>query len=177
MSDFKQLMAKLDKLEQYFSKTLPTIIGVEGLNHFKDSFVKQGFTDETFEKWKDVKRRDASSSWHGFQYGSNANRPGRKRRKQSSQTNYSPAATERPILSGQTQNLFGSLKWRSEGKSIIFTAGTPYAKIHNEGGKMRVFGKASATMPQRKFMGDSKVLRDRLGRMVNEDIKRILNSN
>jgi phage gpG-like protein len=176
MSDFTKLFKKLDALQNYVEKQLPTIIGVEGLNHFKQSFVNQGFEDERIEKWDEVKRRDANSDWHGFSYGSRANRPGRQRRRRDSQTNYSPAATRRPILSGETQNLMGSLKWQQVSGGVLFTAGTKYAKIHNEGGKMKVFGKHSATMPKRQFMGDSKVLRDRLGRMVSSDIKRILNS-
>ena len=176
MSDFTKLFAKLDKLQNYLENQVPTIIGVEGVNHFKQSFVNQGFEDERIEKWDDVKRRNQSSQWYGFQYGSRANRPGRQRRKPNSQTNYSPAATRRPILSGETQDLFNSIKWQRVANGIQFTAGTKYAKIHNEGGKIRVFGKRSATMPKRQFMGDSKVLRDRLGRMVTADIKRILNT-
>lgn len=176
MADFSKLHQKIKKIERYLEHSVPTIIGVEAVNHFKESFTNEGFTDTSIVKWDNVKRKDANSSWHGFEYGSNANRPGVKRRKETSISNYSHAATKRPILSGQSQNLFNSIRWEKRGRGALITAGTPYAQIHNEGGEMKVFGKHRATMPKRQFMGKSQVLFKRLQKRINKDIIKIINS-
>lgn len=158
MADFKKLEDKLKRMERYLENDLPTIIGGEAVNHFKDSFQNQGFTDKTLERWPDVKRRDPHSPWHGFKVGQR----------------FSSAAASRPILSGETQNLIHSLRWQKTTNGVLITAGTKYAKIHNEGGAMKVFGRGGHTMPKRQFMGDSKVLRERIIKSIKTDIKRIL---
>ena len=174
MSDFSKLFQKIKKVEDYMNNKTPTIIGVEAVNHFKESFENQGFTDTNLEKWDDVKRRDSSSRWHGFEYGSNANRIGVKRRKASAMSNYSHAATSRPILSGQSQNLMNSLRWEKRGRGSLITAGTPYAEIQNEGGTIKIFGKKETTMPKRQFMGRSQVLIDKLQNKIKQDLIKIL---
>ncbi len=176
MSDFSKIFQKIKKVENYLNNNVPTIIGVEAVNHFKESFENQGFTDKNLEKWDDVKRRDSSSRWHGFEYGSNANRVGVKRRKESAMSNYSHAATARPILSGQSQNLFNSLRWEKNGRGALITAGTPYAQIQNEGGDIKVFGKHASKIPRRQFMGPSQQLINRLTTKINNDVIKILKS-
>jgi hypothetical protein len=42
-------------------------MGVEAVNHFKESFTKQGFTDKVLDKWLEVQRRK-EGVWKGFQY-------------------------------------------------------------------------------------------------------------
>ena len=40
-------------------KQLPTIAGVEAVNHFKNSFRNEGFTDSNLVKWQKRKKEDA----------------------------------------------------------------------------------------------------------------------
>ncbi|MDR1644210.1 MAG: virion morphogenesis protein, partial [Tannerellaceae bacterium] len=72
------------------------IVGVEAVNHFKGSFKKEGFEDKATVKWKDVKRRDKESRWHGH-----SGQTGR----------FSKARTEAPILSGETRELRESISY------------------------------------------------------------------
>lgn len=170
MADFSDIYKKLDKLKKFVEKDVPEIIGTEAVNHFKDSFQNEGFTDSSLVKWKDVKRRDASSSWYGFKYGSKTKRPGRKKRSSDSVTNYSPAATKRPILKGPTGDTQRSIAYMVRGRMIIVFSDKRHSKVINEGGRIKVFGKADAIMPQRKFMGKSKVLE----RRIKSEIKKRL---
>jgi phage gpG-like protein len=173
MSDLKKLVAQIDRAIRYLENDAKTIIGVEATNHFKESFPNQGFTDSKLEKWEEVERRKSGSSWKGYQYGSNASN-GKKRRKPGSPTNYSPAAETRPILSGPTGELMNSIQWEKTARGVRVYAATAYAKIQNEGGPIKIFGKTSATMPKRQFMGPSKVLTDRIKSILLKDLKQIL---
>lgn len=174
MADFQNSINKITQAINYLEKQAPVIMGTEALNHFKESFEKQGFTDRTLEKWDEVERRKSSSPWRGFQYGSSANRPNSIKRKPNSITNYSPAAEKRPILSGTTQELMHSLEWRKEGNGVVVISKTPYSKVQNEGGPIKVFGKTSRTLKKRQFMGKSEALRDKIRAIIYNDLKKIL---
>lgn len=173
-TDFSKLNAKIDKLAKYIENDASTRIGVEAVNHFKQSFENQGFTDRNLKKWDEVERRKPESSWYQFKYGSKVARPGVKRRKENSTTNYSDAAGTRPILSGDSQELMNSIDWEKRGRGATITAATPYAQIQNEGGDINVFGKTKATIKARQFMGFSERLREKITAKIKQDIKRIL---
>ena len=51
-----------------------------------------------------------------------------------------------------------SIKGNVTGGSVNISAKGPHAKLHNEGGKFKVFGKTTATMPKRQYIGESKEL-------------------
>ncbi len=172
MSDFQKSIQKTTEAINYFKNKVPTIMGVEAVNHFKDSFQNQGYTDKNLEKWEEVKRRE-TGRWKGFQYGSTVARPGQKRRKEGSQTNYSPAAEQRAILSGNTLELMNSIDWEKTADGIRVYSNSIYAKIHNQGGNMKVFGKTSSVMPKRQFMGKSEVLSKKLREIILRDLKNI----
>lgn len=167
MSDFSKLRAKLNRLKKYIDKDVPVIVGVEAVNHFKESFEKQGFEDEGIEKWEDVKRRDPSSGWYGFMW------KGEKQVKGGRKANRSEAAKSRPILSGETQELRNSIDWIQLGKTIKIYSTKVYAQIQNEGGEIKVFGKHTANIPKRQFMGKSGALKKKLEIMISNDIKKI----
>lgn len=40
-------------------KDMPDLVAIHALNFFKESFYKQGFTDNSFEKWQDRKVADS----------------------------------------------------------------------------------------------------------------------
>jgi len=173
MADFKKWDQKLERLRRYFEDEVQQRIGVESVNHFKESFENQGFTDRSLQKWEEVERRKPESPWYGFKYKGTAQRPGRRSRGRG-YTNYSPAATKRPILSGETQNLMSGIRWRANGRSVEVTASTPYAQVINEGGTIKVFGKGTAKMPQRQFMGKSSALNKKIEQKIIKDLKRIM---
>lgn len=174
MADFKKWDEKLRRLNDYLENDIQTRIGVESVNHFKASFENQGFTDVSLKKWDEVERRKPSSPWYGFKYKGTASRPGTKKRKKTSFSNYSPAATSRPILSGETGNLMNGIRWRKVGRQVEITANTKYAKLINEGGPMKIFGKHISKMPQRQFMGPSNALNKKIESKIMNDLKNIM---
>lgn len=101
--DFDKINSNLNKLV----KNLPVQVGNVALNHTKDSFRKQGFTDEKLDPWKARKTQ---------------NRSDRKSRKQ------------RAILvdSGALRRSLRVRKAVFE-EIAIGSYGIPYAKRHNQG--------------------------------------------
>lgn len=174
-NNVRESVRKLADIKRYISKDMPIIIGQEGVNHYQEGFDNEGFTDASLSRWKDVKRRDPSSAWYGHQSGSNANRPGKKRRKKNSITNYSPAATTRKTLSGGTRELAESIHYKVQSRSVIFFSDLPYFEVHNSGKTAKIYGKKTFMMPKRKMVGKSRVLNSRLRKMITGDITKIWN--
>lgn len=173
MTDFKDSIKKINRLVKYMERDALVVIGTEAVNHFKESFDNEGFTDRTLEKWEEVERRK-EGRWKGFQYGSTIRRPGTKTRKSDAITNYSPAAEQRKILTGTTMELAEGIDYVPNGKGVTVYATAIYAKLQNEGGEMKVFGKASRTMKARRFMGQSEALRNKIRAIIYKDINNIL---
>ena len=58
--------AKRQKLQEFMlSSQLKDAVGTEAVNHFKEGFDKEGFTDEPLNPWKEVERRKPDSPWFG----------------------------------------------------------------------------------------------------------------
>ena len=176
---------QIPNIRDYFQKNRNSIareIGNEAVRHFKDNFRQEGFVDNGLHKWKNVKRRDPSSPWYGFEYKGErrADYPVKygkkgKRLKSTKRLNYSPAATKRRILTGSSGELQDSLRYKvnpsvGENLSVSITSDKPYATLQNEGGRIKVFGKTSAIVPARPFVGNSKELNDKIERIVQERV-------
>ena len=65
MSGSKDLEIALKKAGSFIKNELPEIIGIEAINEFQENFSKENFGGKP---WKDVKRRNLSSSWYDFEY-------------------------------------------------------------------------------------------------------------
>lgn len=153
-------------------------VGSEAVRHFKENFQKEGFVDGSVHKWKDVKRRDPSSPWYGFEYRGETRKTnpvkygkrGKKLKKQK-KLNFSKAATTRKILTGASGELGRSLQYKVNPSatghvSVSITSDKPYATLHNEGGTMKVFGKHSVRLTARPFVGNSRELNQKIDRIV-----------
>jgi len=159
-TQFTGQMKKLDEFVQ--GDDIKTIMGVEAVNHFKESFQNEGFTDESLEKWPDVKRRNPDSPWYGH----------------SGQTGkYSAARTTAKILSGETKELQNSISYNYIASGVRITDAAPYASVHNFGEGANVYGRKPFIMKKRKFMGESKVLRENIENKIVKEIKKILKPN
>ncbi len=181
----KDLTRHSRELSEYIKHKAPRIVGIEGKKHFQSSFERGGFTDAYFVPWKKSKRQNPSSLWYGFSRRAKSQLPAGhprrwaakrpyKKRKTSPITNFSPAATRRTTLVGEARNLADSIKYRVSTAKTTFSSNLPYAKIHNEGGTIKVFGRKTARLPQRKFMGASIKLNAIVKQKFNRDIKRIM---
>jgi len=179
MADFSEITKQLKGLEKFLKKDARIVIAKTAVDHYTDNFDNQSFDGK---KWKNVKRRDTNSSWLGFEYEARTKKPAKhpsrngskkkyKPRKSNPITNYSPTARKRQILSSKKSGLENSIQYKIEANRIRIFSNKDYAKIHNEGGKIKVFGKASATMPQRQFIGRSVILERKIIKILKEKLK------
>jgi phage gpG-like protein len=193
MSNMSQLspdmQQRAQQVAQAINDRLPRLIGDMLVDAFRRSWQLQRFNDTGSQPWQQVKRRTEGSPWYGFNYKSNSRVPVGSRgttakgkiRKFGSKggiTNYTATATTRNILHG-----WGSAALRDSifvaqagGGRVIVATDKPYAKVHNEGGKIRIFGKGTATMPKRQFMGKSQVAEGEAKRMIKKTIDKIMTS-
>lgn len=119
-------------------KDVPNIIGQEAVDFYSESFQNEGFTDQSFKGWDDVKRRREP-------------RKGREGR----------ASSSRKILTGETGVLGDSLEYNILGDEVTIESHVPYAEAHNKGtdtaGRNR-----NITIPKRQFIGKSETLNNSL---------------
>ncbi len=141
------------------SNDVKQIVGTEAVNHFKDSFENEGFTDKKLEKWEEVERRKKESEWYGH----------------SGQTGkFSNTRTTSKILRGGTRELANAITFRITSKGVLIINSTKYAKVHNFGGKAYIYGKKAFIMKQRKFMGHSVVLNQKIRDKIIRELKKRL---
>jgi hypothetical protein len=87
---------KMQRLKEFVKTDAKDIMGTEAVEHFRESFKNEGFTDEQLEKWPEVERRKSESNWYGH----------------SGQTGkFSAARTTAKILTGETNELQNAFKY------------------------------------------------------------------
>ena len=120
ISEFAKLFPqKMDEINQYVEgDEIRDMFGTEAVNHFKQSFQDEGFTDETTQKWKDVKRRDPESEWYGHD----------------GQTGkFSSTRASDKILRGRTDELKNAISYSKTDDGARITNDKPYAAVHQFG--------------------------------------------
>lgn len=164
IKDFaKRFPEKMRKVREFTNgDAIKDILGVEAVNHFKQSFANEGFTDEVLNPWKDVKRRDPQSKWYGH-----SGQTGKK-------------STERmsaKILTGETRELQNAITYRRIENGVRVSNEKPYASVHNYGGRAKIYGKKEFQMPKRQFIGPSAIMVTAIKAKIKKEFVRILNSN
>jgi len=139
-----------ERLNSFAMHDLPEIAGQEAKNHFRDSFDNEGFTDKTLQKWQPRKE---------------------KRRKDGSMSEKEKTRVGRKILTGETKNL-SDIDYKVTPGRVVISSEVNYAKAHNEGTDHAGRGR-STTIPQRKFMGDSSVLNEKIVHIMKEELDKI----
>ncbi|HHT23159.1 MAG TPA: virion morphogenesis protein [Bacteroidales bacterium] len=140
----KQFPQKMKELNDYVTgKEIKDMLGVEAINHFKQSFLDEGFTDEKLEKWSEVERRKPETPWYGH----------------SGQTGkFSQARTTAKILSGETRELANAFSYVRTQDGAKITNDKSYAAVHQFGLPAKIYGKKSFIMKPRPFVGKSVIL-------------------
>ena len=113
-----------------------TIVAKDANVWFKQSFAKEGFTDENFKSWKPRKNQIRSSF----------------SRLKKNNVNTKPTL----VKSGKLKN---SIKINAITKlKVILSSNLPYSAIHNDGLNGKAWGKYPFKMPKRQYMGNSRKL-------------------
>lgn len=183
VNPLKQIEKSVSK---YIEKDLPRIAGKMAVDEFRGNFYRQGFRNNGITRWPDVKRRDKNSPWYGFLYKGEKRtsvhfvrnkKTGKPRRsKTQKKLNFSNAATQRDILIGPGANLMNSITSYIEENKVIVGSDLPYAAVHNEGGYIKVFGKAQKKLPKRQFIGESRELLAELEKKCLSDVDKIVDN-
>ncbi len=157
----KDFIENIQKLQDYLQNDVYDDIGIQAVKHYEKSFDDQAFSDKAEKdmKWQDVKRRDKKSKWYGFNYNVEGN--------------FDNNATTRLILVGDNK-LGRSISYERRGGFVAITSPLAYAEVHNTGGKAKVFGKATFTMPKRQFIGHSDILDAIIAKKIEKRMRIIL---
>lgn len=134
----------VQKLTQYIKHDFPRVVGVEGTNYYKDSFQKEGFTDKSFVRWQEVKRRL---------------RPAKS------------AMDSKKILT-QSGELGDSIRWDADYNKVTFETDKPYAQAQNEGTQTAGRNR-NTTIPKRQFIGQSEQLNTALKKELENHLNAI----
>lgn len=166
--DAKEIASQIKKL---ITVDAIKIIGIEAKKHFQESFetANQGFTDESLEKWKELK--------------------------ESSKKRKTRANGSTPGILTDKGHLRDSINWEGDFNKgeVIMSSDKPYAQIHNQGGTISGTAsvkahtrngknvkahtrKVNITIPKRQFMGPSKKLNEKILAKIDRQIKKILDS-
>ncbi len=125
----------------FIAADLPIVIGKTAVDLFTQNFQEEGFRDGTIQKWQEVKRRINPRN--------------------------QLARSSRKILTGDTGDLGRSLKYEPGVSEVKITSDVPYAQAHNEGTTTAGRGN-NTTIPQRKFMGDSKDVTEAISKELDK---------
>lgn len=156
-----KIRAKITEIKQFRDRDLPDIVGMEAVNHYKENFVNEGFTDKANNPWKDVKRRDPASPWYGFSYGA--------------KKNFSQSRTTDKILTGETKELQNSIDYEKKPGRVTVYSDKKYSAVHQFGLPAKVFGKKPFKMPARPFIGKSTVLEKNIQSKIERTLNKIIN--
>lgn len=175
--ELNRIMAERMQTAQAFVEgdEIKDIMGVEAVNHYKESFANEGFTDETLDKWDDVSRRDPSSPWYGHSGFSSG---GKKKRIKKSDTtlvgNFSQARATAKILHGETSELRNGIYYEATERGVKIISPTKYGRVHQFGLQSKIYGKGTFTQKARPFMGYSKVLKGNIEDKIKRELINII---
>jgi phage gpG-like protein len=138
----RKIVAHLKQFEKQLG-LMVSEMGVIANNHYVKSFSNQGFTDSSLQTWQPRKRT----------LRRDRNKPNR-------------------AILVNTGHLRRSIARKPAGRLAVKVY-TPlvYAAIHNEGLNGKAWGKHPFKMPKRKFMGYSKVMDEKIQKMIDRRIK------
>ena len=172
---------KIAKNFQKLKKTLPVEVGNLAQNFFRSSFEKQGFTDSSFKAWKPKENKNAKAKiLVGEKRGGTLRRSVGSSLKTTSWDNISFKV---PLDYAAIHNNGGTINKKSRTFDLGFRKRRGmdvmiFAKI---GGKKKkatfiqtvTAGAHTITMPQRKFMGNSKVMFKKIDNVIHKQMKRL----
>lgn len=154
-----EIRKKLQEIADFRKNKLPDIVGTEAVNHFKEGFAKEGFTDKTLVKWRNVKRRDPASPWYGFSM--------------ENKSRFSNTRALDKILTGDSKELQNSISYVKQTDRVTVYSDKEYAAVHQFGLTSKIFGKKSFTQTARPFIGKSEVLEQNIYAKIERELAKI----
>ena len=155
-------------------KAMPTIAGVEAVNHFKASFKNEGFTNDSLVKWKARKKKDEGRAI--------LTKTGRLRRgikvmrKTENSVTVGVDLSEVPYAQVHNEGFNGTVAVRAHvrrnTRNNVYSATTK--KLAATGINMMAAGSRKMNIPKRQFIGDSKQLDTNITNKGAAHLKKLL---
>lgn len=143
--EFKTLIDnQTAQIKEAVDRTIPIAVGVAAENHTKANFRQSGFVNDGLQAWTPSKRIGKAKGARG---------------------------RHKTLMSGRN-HLRNSTHHRAEPATAILYNDCEYAAVHNEG--LHAGRGAGFTMPQRQFIGESKELDERVEKVIDKEITKIL---
>lgn len=79
-----------------------------------------------------------------------------------------------PILHGETRKLRRATRMEILSNGVRIINSTPYASVHQFGGKTTIYGKKPFTMLKRPFIGRSKVMTQKIQTKILQRLKELV---
>lgn len=146
-SAFQSMYRKIGSVKN----TLPSVLANTGTNFFVENFDKEGFVDNTVQKWKTPKRRI----------------PGTKEYKYPKHRDLGRRTRKTLVGTGKLRRAVNNSAKEKSIKRIVWRVGSevPYARRHNEG----------IGVPKREYMGESKELNRRFKKKIIQAYNKAFN--
>ena len=160
----RQFPDRMKRLEEFpDSKDAKLIMKNEAIEHFRESFANEGFTDETLEKWPEVERRKPESDWYGH-----------RSKRVKGQSSFSAARTTAKILTGESNDLGNAFDYIPIKNGVRIINDRPYAAVHQYGRMAKIYGKKAFKMTARPFVGKSKVMVRNIKDILSSEMIKII---
>lgn len=177
MSQSDKFNAVMDRFEQ-MKRTLPQVLANDCIRFFKQAFQQEGWTDSSLSKWKKRATETKKSSGKPVLIGSGDLRRSVLNSARTVTFDKIQFIVDLPYAvvhnEGGKYTRKGHTRTMSKSRSVthtgIFTGSKTTQKTHSAGGSHQVKSSV-ATYPKRKFMGDSKRLREILKKKINLAVK------
>lgn len=181
-----------DEITQEVTDKLPRKVGIIAVNHFKQNFRDSGFRNDGLHAWKRTKRQDSNSS--DSRYSPLTSSRDHLMHSVQSRTGVGEVTIENNVPYAAIHNEGGTItshpsitkKMRGFAWHMAYSiagisgSGKLPKDLPDEAQKWKALAltkktKANITahIPQRKFIGNSKELNDKIGKEINETINKI----
>lgn len=150
---------KLDDKLARVKRTMPPVLAQVAVNHFKDSFQDQGFTDRTLQRWPKRKGNSRRDTGRAILVKSADLRNSIHPAKVS--FHITEISTDKPYARVHNEGYHGPAKVRSH---VRRSRGGKSSRVRAHTRQM--------DMPQRQFMGNSVIMENEIERIIDRTVTR-----
>lgn len=170
-------LSNLQRNAQTAIRRLPPLLGAEAVRHTKENFRTGGFVDTTSQPWP--KRKNDPDPGRGTLIGKGSGHLFRDVRILGRSNNSVTVGTTLPYAKihndgGVIAHPGGTAFFMKKGK-IAYVSNRVAANLATAGRKLPRTKAHSIRIPQRKFLGQSKVMNSKLHAIVKREMRRLTN--
>jgi len=171
-------LANLQRKAQAAIQRLPPLLGAEAVRHTKENFRQGGFVDSGFQAWE--KRKHDPDPGRGTLIGKGSGHLFRDVRILSRTNNSVTVGTTLPYAKihndgGEIAHPGGTAFFKTKGGDLVWVSNKVADRLATAGRKLPRTKPHAINIPQRKFLGKSVSLNQKLRAIVSSEMRRINN--